>query len=103
MKAGDKVVCVDDNFDRPYNQVQKQHGYTPSAWPVRGQVYVIREIETDVESGFLCIRLVGIVGQIHPWFNKEGAFLASRFRLVSEVGHPPIAVEQPIAPEPVRK
>lgn len=79
MKTGDKVVCVDDQgwLERP--------DY-PHLTPKKDEVYTVKEL--DRFGAILAISLVG--------GNDDDFYRASRFRLVSEVGHPPVQVEQPI-------
>lgn len=94
MKAGDKVVCIKDNWT-----VLPHWKAMPSAWPKCGQVYTVRRIEYIPPRGphkeGWGIWLVGITGDINPHTGIEVGFQARWFRLVSEVGHPPIAA--PIA------
>ncbi len=88
MKAGQKVVCVD-----------KSHSVgQPWMWPFEDlldlqTVYVLAEIEESGMGGF-CTWPVGFPeAPIHD--NDQWWFELERFRLVSEVGHPPVSLEVP--------
>lgn len=93
FRIGDKVVCVDDDFS-----MFQQFSNRVSEWPRRGVVYIVRETEDMpaflIWPAELGIRLLGIIGLPHPFTGTEQAFRASRFRLVSEVGHPPIQLSR---------
>jgi len=98
MKAGDKVVCIDDS-DSPWS-----HNYVrPNGPPKKGTVYVVKALLLvgDELNGFRLPPQGGngiqILGLPTIWIkrNVEWCFMANRFRLVSEVGHPPVAIEQP--------
>jgi hypothetical protein len=78
MKTGDKVVCVDDAGWL----LSPEH---PHLTPKKGEVYMVMGVEY-----FGAVFAVSLVGG-----NEEDFYRASRFRLVSEVGHPPIALQQP--------
>ncbi len=86
MKAGDKVVCVDDNWTGcPGMELHKK-------LPKKGEVYCVREVRISTMNGKPVIHLIGLVSKTNPWSGKEQGFRASRFRPVAEVGHPPISV-----------
>lgn len=82
MKAGDKVVCIDDGGW--LTNVMYIH-----LTPKKGQVYIVAT--TEYFGAVLAVSLVG--GNEHDFYR------ASRFRLVSEVGHAPIAIELTCEPD----
>lgn len=77
FRVGQKVVCVDDNFDK-----RAKNYFT--ALPVRGEIYVVRGtlLFPDAHLG---IALVGFPGE-RTAFNEFGEhmFFAKRFRPVVE-------------------
>jgi hypothetical protein len=85
FEAGDKVVCVDADFERGLGK-----NYT--AMPEEGRVYCVRGIglekSPDGKSWFLmpvwCVQLVGIFGRPMPDGSERG-FMANRFALLSTV------------------
>jgi len=90
MKAGDKVVCVDDGPGKGKNHL---HG-KPSGLK-RGQVYYL----TAVWAGNYYPVIVSVAGVKLPKTlkdKKQIGFRADRFRLVSEVGHPPVQIAEPV-------
>ncbi len=99
MKTGSKVVCVDDS-------VQPWDGdfFSPNGDPIKGEVYCVGEyvVEGSFFNGFL-MRGEGdgvtIVGKptYHIATGVEWTHMAKCFRLVSEVGHPPV---QQVIPQP---
>lgn len=93
FRIGDKVVCVDDDFTE-----SKHFKAIPSRWPKKGVIYYVRHVDyisprPPWPEGW-GIWLVGIIGDIHPVSGIEVGFSASRFRLLSEVGHPPIQLSR---------
>lgn len=95
MKTNDKVVCVDDNYtglDHPALLI-------PDGVPVRDTVYTITGWFATNSLQWMFWRndkdRVSIAGVRCLCDGEEIGWRADRFRLVSEVGHPPIAVEQP--------
>src|SRR5262245_12822299 len=94
MKAGDKVVCVDDGRGR------NRHSTAFKTRPLRkGMVYVVSSVINNHRRGKLMLNLVGVPAQWHTRFNEPWGWASERFRLVSEVGHPPVALERP-TPQP---
>jgi hypothetical protein len=92
MKAGDKVVCVDDR-DREWSSLLVR----PNGKPTQGLVYCVSDF---FPSGSRlhghpitqdCLRIAG-----HPTIIRsnglEWVYMASCFRPVSEVGHPPVSI-----------
>lgn len=79
MKQNDKVICVDDTFDSADAQFF-------TALPRIGPVYVVREALINPICNTPTIRLVGITGATIRRANFETGFVASRFRLLAEVG-----------------
>lgn len=76
MKPNDKVVCVNDS----------PGAVTGERLLEKDKVYVTeRTVSPPIYEGYG----VFIVGVPRAW-------RANRFRLVSEVGHPPVAIEQPV-------
>lgn len=80
-------MCTDDNF----HPDARLHF---SELPIKGQVYVV--CATAFLPGFgIGIFLIGITGSFNFAWNIEHGFRACRFRLVSELGHPPIQIAEP--------
>ncbi len=99
MKTNDKVVCVDDG---PVRRCETATMYAfPNGLPVKGQVYVVIGIFQPSFVGRYYINTIGIQVSGKPaiLFGTDTGWHPRRFRLVSEVGHPPIEVEQPQAAE----
>ena len=78
IQQHDKVICVDDKFDSADAQFF-------TALPRKGRVYAVREALVNPICNTPTIRLVGITGAIIRRADFETGFLASRFRLLSEV------------------
>lgn len=81
MKAGDKVVCVDDKFP-PHLAVRYR------SLPLKGRVYVVRETRIEVgevRNGELALLLAGIHNPKHPKFGIERGFYATRFRKLEDL------------------
>lgn len=76
MKAGDKVVCVDDVFEEW--ALRKQ-----SVFPVAGKTYVIRSV--GYWQGEYALRLVGIPCAFHAPSGTEHGFAPRRFRKLEEL------------------
>ena len=77
MKPGDKVICVDDtDYTQPdaYSEV-----------PVKGRVYVIRQVRLAYRNQGLSLLLIGITGSFYTVSGTEAGFLARRFRLLDEL------------------
>jgi len=96
MKTGDKIVCVDDQFSE-----LKEHPYVimPDGCPVKDQVYCADQMFPERSLFWRgntneTIRLV-VCGMRVLLEGEEIGWPAECFRLVSEIGHPPIQVEQP--------
>lgn len=95
MKAGDKVVCVDDEG--------QSHASIKGGDAVKkGLVYVVREVVPDPwhvkpDNYGYGLRLIGLHGGIWIRFGEEATYHPRRFRLVAEVGHPPVAIQKPEA------
>jgi hypothetical protein len=83
MQVGQKVVCINDQFDAGIFQF-----YT--ALPKKDVVYVIREVKVGVnlkgEMGEICVYLIGLVNpkSTQPPFPERG-FNAERFRPLEEL------------------
>ena len=95
MKAGDKVVCVDDNYTKWAARWLKFYPGWPRM-PKKGEVYFV-EVMTQEHDGPY-VTLLGFDWILQGPCREEGErtrFKAQRFRLVSEVGHPPVAVQVP--------
>lgn len=80
MKTGDKVVCVDDNFGEDQEVLPEIFNEIP----VKGQVYVIREVTTSAATMKPKLLLIGIVGKISRW-GVEFGWMAWRFRKLDEM------------------
>lgn len=78
FRVSDKVVCVDNLFRHPVDL----KFFT--AWPIRGQTYVVRGVVHAAPSGRETLWLVGIKGVRNP-AGMETGFRAERFRPLSEV------------------
>ncbi len=91
MKAGDKVVCVDDVFAADCR-------WKYSELPKKQTVYVVRDVRLGYQKRKLQpgILLVGIFGKTSP-HGREYGFKPERFRPLSEAGHPPVALAQPVS------
>ena|ERR1051326_4819052 len=97
MKAGDKVVCVDDGPSKIGNPFcDKQHS-APRGWLTKGIVYLVEQARgPELVGGFyFSDSALVVLGKPSLIRGHEVGWSASRFRLLSEVGHPPVAVEQP--------
>lgn len=100
FKPGDKVVCVDDSSTKLSTRIY------PNGYIIRGKVYVVTEFFL---KGQYCARghspnyhdSVSILGKpiVSSISGDKLVWNAYRFRLVSEVGHPPIAATITAAPE----
>jgi hypothetical protein len=72
FSVGDKIVCVDDSFD-----TETASYFSPL--PVRGHIYCVRAVGTDVENGIAVVWVFGIVGREYTG-RRERPLRASRFR-----------------------
>jgi len=75
MQAGDKVICVDDDFSKSWADPRDYFNHIP----VKGRVYVIKEwgVAKNGEPG---VRLLGVVSR-----NGDAVFYPWRFRLLTEL------------------
>ena len=75
MKIGDKIVCVDDNW----NICWKNPHPCFTSLPVKGKTYIISNIN-NAKNGEIQIQLVGIQG-----IKDDPCFYPWRFRLLEEI------------------
>lgn len=80
MKAGDKVICVDDNWSRSHSHPAPYF----TEIPVAGRVYVVRGFST-APNGMTCVLLLGITGGHYTKNGQEAGFFEDRFRLLEEM------------------
>lgn len=81
MRIGDKVICVDDNW----NNKSRVHERWPER-PVAGRLYVIRNVLPSPLSGEPSVLLIGLHNpnsSKYPWLER--GFRACRFRLLDEM------------------
>ena len=74
FSVGDNVVCVDDSFD-----AETASYFSPL--PVRGHVYCVRAVSSDVDNGKAVIWVFGIAGREYIG-GRERPLRAERFRKV---------------------
>jgi hypothetical protein len=80
FKPNDKVVCVETPED--YGTHVRPNGPV-----IKGQVYCVTEIAPDRNS-------VKIAGKPTFFYGFEAFWIGRLFRLVSEVGHPEVNLEE---------
>lgn len=90
MKTNDKVVCVDDTPARNPNSTVYGKKLL-----IRGQVYCVEALEFTPRNKTPMLFVSGVEKGWHRSYGIPWGWDVARFRLVSEVGHPPIAIEQP--------
>ena len=83
MKAGNKVVCIDDTIKVPI-EIHNKHF---SKWIKKDEIYTIRAItETPMGYGVLLKEIKNPSVYIEAYFGKaEPRFSADRFRLLDDV------------------
>lgn len=72
FNVGDKLVCVDDEFD-----VETASYFSPL--PARGRVYCVRAVGRDVVHGGPVVWVVGIRGRMYIGL-RERPLRPTRFR-----------------------
>lgn len=78
FNIGDKVVCVDDQFDAETAACFR-------SLPVRGRVYCVRGVCADVINGLPGVWVTGITG-VYYIGERERPLKAERFRKVWTAG-----------------
>lgn len=84
MNTNDKVVCVDDNFQK---QIQSGRYRFTGTMPVKGKVYVVEKVMLD-DSGDPGYRLTGTTAFITHENGKperEMGYHYKRFRSLEEM------------------
>lgn len=78
IQKSDKVICIDDRFSP-----------AARAWfselPRKGQMYDVRYVYQNVDTGMPTLHLTGITGASPAPHRHEIGFRASRFRLLAEI------------------
>lgn len=88
----DKVVCINDDWTKVISWTVK-FGVCPTEFPKKDKVYTVRDLRPGRERSPWVIALVGIQGSLND-DGTERYFPAQRFRLVSEVGHPAVNLQE---------
>lgn len=75
MNISDKVICVDDNWNKCFMDARTVF----NTLPIKGRIYVIREVAA-AKNGEIGIKLVGITSD-----EDKAVFYSSRFRKLDEL------------------
>jgi hypothetical protein len=91
MKVGQKVVCIDDSAITNANECFVH------IWPVKGQVYTIREIHTEPHIKGYGVRLEEIWNSSIVWSDGdecEWSYQSERFRPIVEADKSEVAANE---------